>query len=134
MATAIGAHLYSSTVTLLRTVETMVDGMQSNSWEPVQAGIACRLDMSFVPVSKAMPLVIEAGRAPDRVGTAWFGSEMAGVIRPGDRIRVTGGPIPGTFSVEQIPDYVGGYATLDHLEIYIVEVAAALAPFVADPP
>jgi hypothetical protein len=127
MATAIGAHLYSSTVTVLRTQESMVDGMQSNVWKAVATGVRCRLDLSFVPISKQAPLVIESGRAPDRVGTAWFGADMAGMIRPGDRIAVTGGPIPGTFSVDQLPDYIGGYGTLDHLEIYIVEVAQALA-------
>jgi hypothetical protein len=127
MATAIGAHLYASTVTIMRTTESMVDGMQSNVWKPVTTGVRCRLDLSFVPISKQAPLVIESGRAPDRVGTAWFGSDMAGKIRPGDRIVVTGGPIPGTFSVDQLPDYIGGFSGLDHLEIYIVEVAQSLA-------
>lgn len=127
MAPAVGAHLYASTVSILRTTESMVDGMQTNVWKPVASGVRCRLDLSFVPISKMAPQVIESGRAPDRVGTAWFGPEMAGKIQPGDRIQVTGGPIPGTFSVDQIPDYIGAYSGLDHLEIYIVEVAQALA-------
>lgn len=120
-------HLFASVVSILRVSQEIVNGTPSYNWIPVQTGVRCRLDLTFLPVSRMEPLVIEAGRAPDRVGTAWFAATQVGLIKPGDRISTTAGPITGVYSVDQIPDQVGDLNTLHHLEIYIREVSQALA-------
>jgi hypothetical protein len=129
-------HLFASTAQILRMTEHTTNGMPTFTWGPVALPLAgggvitlfkCRVDVQFVSASRQQPLVIEAGRAPDRVGTVWVGPEMVGLITPGDRIQLVAGPITGTFSVDEIPEQVGDFSGLHHLEIGVKEVAQQIA-------
>lgn len=106
--------------------ETITDGVPTYAWEAV-ARRKCRIDTQFVAGNRGAPMIIEAGRVPDRVGTAWFSAGDLAVLRPGDRIRCVAGPITGTFSLDELPDQCGDFSGLHHLEFGIKEVAQQIA-------
>lgn len=129
-------HLFASTAQVLRMTSVTTNGMPSYSWGPVEfvmpgggkiTVFMCRVDVTFVAATRNQQQVIEAGRAPDRIGTIWTGPEMLTLIKPGDRIQLVAGPITGTFSVDEIPEQVGDYGSLHHLEIGVKEVAQQIA-------
>lgn len=121
--------LYNSVVRAEHLVQSVTNGVSSYSWQAYGDSrdyIKCRLDLIFIRLGKDAPPAIEAGRAPDRVGT-FFGDFSCG-LRAGDRIVVTKGPVTGsTFEVRAIPDIAQNYASAHHMEVQIIETNQQLA-------
>lgn len=141
--------LYRSLVQVQRLVPSLTPGGgMSLAWQPLsvqldvtieQPGFMwCRMDIGFLRPGKDQPAPLVAGRAPDRVGLCYFDMVTDGsgalLVRAGDRLICTQGPIYGTFDVRVIPevaqDYIGGH----HVEVQVLEVAkqtqaGGLTPF-----
>lgn len=127
-------HLFASKVQLLRPTQSFVNGQMRVSWDPVSVKVGrkmrtefyMRIDLTFQPARPGQPLVIEAGTTPDREGTGWANPQVGMQMKPGDRVLCVGGPITGTFSIEDMPDQVGDFDTLHHIEVGLKEVAQAV--------
>lgn len=118
-------HLFPSYVDQRRLTKTAVGGRATFTWTTVARRQRCRLDLNFIRLGKEAPREVEAGRAPDRVGTA-FGFSSHG-WRSGDRLVCVEGPVTGTFEVQANPDVAVGFAEGHHVEVGIKEVAQSLA-------
>jgi hypothetical protein len=108
-------------------VETIVDPVLN------QPGLlACRLDLTFLRPGKDQPAPIVAGRAPDRVGVCYFDlaadAERVPLVKAGDRLLCTAGPIFGTFEIRLIPDVAQDMIGAHHVEVQVVEVSQMLKP------
>lgn len=135
--------LYRSKVQVLRLSPALnSSGGMSVSWAPLtgildltldQPGYMwCRLDIGFMRPGKDVPAPLVAGRAPDRVGVAYYDmvADASGVplVQANDRLLCVQGPITGMFEVRMIPevaqDFVGGH----HIEVQVIEVARQTQP------
>jgi hypothetical protein len=131
-------HLFNSRVEIRRMHAQLVNGTPDFQWlrldqlpTPVLTppdtllGVAselmCRLDLNFVRPGKDQPMPVVAGRAPDRMGVAFF--DYTDVVKAGDRIVCLSGPVVGTFEIRAIPDPAIGYTSAHHVEVQIIEVA-----------
>ncbi len=134
---------YSSTCQVLRNVPQMeAGGGMILGWTKVtdivdpildQPGLLqCRLDLHLVRPGKDAPAPLVAGRAPDRVGVAFFdlapGPSGAPLVLAGDRLECVAGPIFGTFDIRVIPDVAQDLVGGHHVEVQCVEVSAMLQP------
>lgn len=134
---------YSSTCRVLRNVPQMeAGGGMVLGWNPVtdivdpvldQSGLLqCRLDLHLVRPGKDAPAPLVAGRAPDRVGVAFFdlapGPSGAPLVLAGDRLECVAGPIFGTFDIRVIPDVAQDLVGGHHIEVQVIEVSQMLQP------
>lgn len=130
-------HLYSTRAEVLRLTGELINGTPSMTWSKVAATVdarlgaagelQCRLDLTFQRPGKDQPMAVVAGRAPDRIGVAFYDSDCD--IRAGDRLHCIDGPIEGTFEIRAIPDVAAGYARAHHMEVQVIEVTKGSAPF-----
>lgn len=148
------AAFYTSTVQVLRMNETLqAGGGMTMSWQPVtdiidpvvdQPGMMkCRIDLTYLRPGKDQPPAYVAGRAPDRVGVAYFNlsADASGIpfVRAADRLQCVAGPIFGTFELRLIPDVAQDATGASHCEVQVIEVSQQLqpgspTPFPANPP
>jgi len=134
---------YSSTCRVLRNFPQMdAGGGMTLGWNPVtgivdpvldQPGLLqCRLDLHLVRPGKDAPAPLVAGRAPDRVGVAFFdlypGPSGAPLVLAGDRLECVSGPIFGTFDIRVIPDVAQDLIGGHHIEVQVIEVSQMLQP------
>jgi hypothetical protein len=134
---------YTSTCRVLRNVPVMESGGgMLLGWQPVtvivdpildQPGLLqCRLDLHLVRPGKDAPAPMVAGRAPDRVGVAFFdlnpGPSGAPLVLAGDRLECVAGPIFGTFDIRVIPDVAQDLTGGHHIEVQVIEVSQMLQP------
>lgn len=136
-------YLYRSRVQVERLTPTLAaGGGMSLVWSPLSMIIDttddvpgymwCRLDIGFLRRGKDVPAPLVAGRAPDRVGVAYYdlAADINGVplVQAGDRLVCVAGPIFGTFEIRMVPevaqDGVGGH----HIEVQVIEVAKQTQP------
>lgn len=119
-------HLFSSTVKILRSVEsTDAQGIVGYDWQVSTASVKGRIDfMAIFQRNRRQIPVVEAGTVPDRRGMFICGPDVD--IQPGDRIETISGPVTGIFSIEEHPDVAVGYTTASHLECELIEVAQSL--------
>jgi hypothetical protein len=128
--------LMSSRVQIIRQQETFLpSGVPIYRWFPISftrtdlsTGLPalwcrCRLDVTFRRALLDPLPVIEAGRAADRLAVAWFMPVDGICLKPGDRINCMVGPITGQFSIDQVPDQIGDYLSLHHIEMAVKEVS-----------
>jgi hypothetical protein len=122
-------HLFPSRVEVLETGDTFVDGRPHYGWAVVEGleSVPCRIDLTFMRAGKDTPPIIEAGRAPDRVGVAFFSPKVQGKIKPGQRIKTIRGPVDGTFSIDVLPDPAVDMSRLHHYEIGVREVSQVIS-------
>lgn len=126
-------HLLNSRVAVERLQLSTSNGRAQMMWVPQGAPlnyVRCRLDLSFLRPGKDVPMAVEAGKAPDRIGVLFC--ETADGLKAGDRLRSVPNdvgliPVPGTFEIRTIPDVAQAYSTGHHVEVQIVEVAQAVA-------
>lgn len=125
-------HLFSSVIRTERMSLTAIDGVASMGWHSVPGGeyVPCRLDLNFIRPGKDIAPAPVAGKAPDRIGLMFCGSDWVG--RAGDRIVAIPGdlgdlPVKGTFEIRVIPDVVVGFSAAHHLEVQILETSQPLA-------
>jgi hypothetical protein len=133
--------LYRSIAQVLRISPQLDDGgSMSVSWAPLTAIIdpyiaipgqmACRIDLGFIRRGYDMPMPLTAGRAPDRLGLAFFdlATDQNGIplVLAGDRLQLLSGPIWGTFDIRSIPDVAQSYTGAHHVEVQVIEVSQAL--------
>lgn len=134
---------YTSTCQVLRNVPSMdAGGGMTLGWtaitdvvDPIldQPGLLqCRLDLQLVRPGKDQPAPIVAGRAPDRVGVAFYdlatGPGGVPLVKAGDRLEAVTGPVFGTFEIRVIPDVAQSLIGGHHVEVQIVEVSQMLQP------
>lgn len=134
--------VYQSLVNVLRLTNKVTSGMPSVSWAPltdvidpyvgVPGQMMCRLDLGFIKRGAAQPMPLVAGRAPDRVGVAFFDAQMdpetgAPFVLVGDRLQAIAGPVQGTFDIRIIPTAALDITGAHHIEVEIIEVAQSLA-------
>lgn len=122
---------FNSVVKVMQSKTMNRDGHTLMTWVVV-AGLArvpCRLDVNFVrPGKQALPPQ-EAGRSPDREGTAFFGSDYGTRIKPAYRcVAVTNDegiiPVLGTFEIRAWPDAAQDMEGPHHYEVGIYEVSS----------
>lgn len=116
-------HLFSSRVQVLRLSVTATDGVPTYAWGSVGGltSVACRLDLTFMRPGKDLPMPVEAGKKPDRIGVMFF--DKSKDIRVGDRVLCVSGPIEGTFEVRGSVDVAQSMAAGHHKEAAVTEVA-----------
>ena len=117
------SNLLKHRCAVLRLYETNQNGMPVTTWEIIEAGVKCYLDLNFIRKGKDPMWTPEAGRPSDRSGVMFV--EAGADIRSGDRLRMTKGPA-GTFSVEGAVDEAWQPTKMHHLELGVVEVAKGL--------
>lgn len=124
------SHLLNSRVAVQRLRMVTNDGRSQMIHEDVigMSYVPVRLDMVFLRPGKDVPLAVEAGKAPDRIGICF--AEPNSGLRAGDRITAVPNtvgqiPVPGTFDIRVIPDLPQDYSKAHHQEIQVVEVAQA---------
>lgn len=126
-------HLLNSRVEIERLQLSTSNGRAQMMWIPQPSPlnyVRCRLDLNFLRPGKDVPMAVEAGKAPDRIGVLY--AETTAGFRAGDRVRAVANdigviPQPGTFEIRVIPDVAQAYAVGHHVEIQIVEVAQPMA-------
>jgi hypothetical protein len=123
-------------------------GGMTTAWNPLsdildpwldEPGLmACRLDLGFLRPGQDQPAPFVAGRAPDRVGVAYFdvATDASGhlLIEAGDRLQCVAGPITGTFEIRVIPGAAQSFTGAHHVEVQVIETshqigAGSLTPF-----
>lgn len=127
------SHLLNSRVAVSRLSQITQDGR--SQWiyvdQPAPLNyIKVRLDMVFMRPGKDIPMAVEAGKAPDRMGICF--AEVGSGLQAGDRITAIPNdsgaiPVPGTFDIRVIPDIPIDYSSGHHQEIQIVEVSQAFS-------
>lgn len=127
-------HLYSSRCEVLRQSGTVHQGIPTVAWQKItdivdtRLGVPgeflCRLDVGFLRPGRDMPMPIVGGRAPDRVALLFY--DVTDGIKAGDRVRTLAGPVTGTFEIRVIPEPIQDFGIAHHMEVQVVEVAAAL--------
>lgn len=135
--------LYSSVVQVLRLSPVLNEDFgMSITWGAVsdivdvlqdQPGLLqCRLDIGALRPGKDQLPPLVAGRPQDRFGVVYFDPvlDSAGnmMVKAGDRLLCTAGPITGTWELRNIPDQLQGYRTAAHVEGQVIEVAAQNGP------
>lgn len=130
-------HLYISRAEVLRLTTRLVKGSMTNDWlklseiiDPklgVEGELMCRLDLNFIRPGKDQPSPIVAGRAQDRVGLLFC--DYTPNLLAGDRIRMVGGPISGTFEIRSTPDGAIDFSRVHHFEVQVTEVSPAAVRF-----
>lgn len=117
-------------------------GTATVSWAPISAVLdptlgagqqRCRLDLQFIRRGIDQPAPMIAGRAPDRVGVAFFlpvtDANGRPLVRAGDRLVCIADPntgrlpVFGTFEIRTPPDVAQDMLGGHHVEVQIVEVA-----------
>lgn len=114
---------------VLRLTVTQLNGYESQVWVTVKTGERCFLDLGFIRQGKDPQWTPEAGRAADRSGVLF--TLPTTTIRPGDRIKMTKGPV-GTFAVEGAIDEAWRPTDKHHVELGVTEVAKAITGKVPD--
>jgi len=137
-------HLYNCTASVTRLTPTLTDaGDMVLSWNQLtdivdvwlgEPGLLkCRIDVGFVRRGIDLKAPLVAGRAPDRIGLCFFDpvadpSSGALLVKAGDRLQMTDGPVYGTWEIRATPDPAQSYVGVHHMEVQVIEVAQALAP------
>jgi hypothetical protein len=93
----------------------------------VNGEMMCRLDLNFIRPGKDQPSPIVAGRAPDRVGLLFC--DYTPNLLAGDRIKLVGGPIAGTFEIKSTPDGAIDFSKVHHFEVQVTEVSPSASKF-----
>lgn len=122
---------FNSIVKVEKTTRANVNGSLTSVWVVV-AGLArvpCRLDVAFVRPGKQAPPPQEAGRSPDREGTAFFGLDFGPLIKPMYRITAITNdagiiPVRGTFEIRAWPDPAQDMFGPQHYECGIYEMSS----------
>lgn len=142
-------NLYHSRVQVQRLVPTLGAGGGMNlAWSPLSQQIDateqtpgymwCRLEIGFLRPGKDQFAPLVAGRAPDRIGVAYYDpvTDINGVplVQAGDRFLCVAGPIYGMFEVRMVPDVAQDLIGAHHIEVQVIEVAkqtqaGSLTPF-----
>jgi hypothetical protein len=126
-------HLFRSTVEILESVTTIVEGARVQAWNKStksfdstcpQGEMKCRLDLIFLRPGKDAPAPVVAGRTPDRTGVMFCSNTPS--LQGGQIVRVIKGPYAGSsFLLKMRPDEAQDYFGSHHIEIQINEVAQA---------
>lgn len=125
------SHLLNSRIMVRRLSLITEDGraemIYTNQPYPLNY-VPVRLDLTFLRPGKDVPMPVEAGKTPDRIGICF--AETNSGLRAGDRITAITNdygviPVPGTFDIRVIPDVAQDFFGGHHVEIQIVEVAQA---------
>lgn len=127
------SHLLNSRVAVERLQMATHNGRAQMIWvtQPAPLNyVRCRLDLNFLRPGKDVPMAVEAGKAPDRIGVLFAEPDCG--LKAGDRIRAVPNdvgliPQPGVFEIRVIPDGAQAYSAIHHIEIQIVEVAQQMA-------
>ncbi len=127
-------HLFNSRAEVQRLSGPIVNGEPQLSWAVIPdvadpylgtpGQVMCRIDLTFQRPGKDAPMPITAGRAPDRVGVAYF--SVTDAVKAGDRLVCLAGPVVGTFEVRIVPDTAVGFSAAHHMGVQVVEVAQTL--------
>jgi hypothetical protein len=135
-------HLYSSTVEILESTTTVVDGARVQAWlkssavfDPMCAPgeMKCRLDLIFLRPGKDAPAPIVAGRTPDRTGVMYCNFTPS--LKGGQIVRVISGPFAGaSFMLKMRPDEAQAFSGTHHIEVQVNEVAQAAFNFPSGAP
>lgn len=122
---------FNSRVKVTKSGRVNRDGSLVQGWAivPGMAYVPCRLDVNFIRPGKQTPPPQEAGKAPDREGTAFFGLDFGGRIAPMWRVTAVMNddgiiPVAGTFEIRAWPDAAQDMDGPQHYEVSIYEVAA----------
>jgi hypothetical protein len=130
--------LYNSRVQVSRLVPTLTTtGGMSLAWSPltsvldptedVSGYMSCRLDIGFIRPGKDTFAPLVAGRAPDRVGVAYYDPAVDAngvpLVLAGDRLLCVSGPIFGTFEIRIVPEVAQNFSGAHHIEVQVIEVA-----------
>lgn len=133
--------MYQSMVQVYRLKMKMQGGTPTLTWNLVQdiidpfvaipGQMMCRLDPGFIKQSDP-PMAVAAGRAPDRVGTAFYDVSInpdtgTPFVLAGDRLFCIAGPIMGTFEIRTIPTAAVSLTGAHHVEVQVFEVAQSIA-------
>lgn len=105
------------------------DGMSTQSWNEVETGVPCFVDLQYIRMGKDPMWTPEAGRPSERTGVAFMKPSVP--VHSGDRFFVTRGPA-GWFSLEGADDFVWTPREFHHRELGIKEVGSPLAPNAAN--
>jgi hypothetical protein len=112
--------------TIERQTRTQIDGTVAFEWGAISKNEACFIDLTFIRKGRDPQWTPESGRPADRTGVGFFGPRSKVLV--GDRVRMTRGPIKGTFMIEgafdQISDHRG---RLHHIEAGVHEVPPSVA-------
>jgi hypothetical protein len=134
--------MYQSKVAVLRLVMKLTNGVPHLTWNPIPdlldpfieipGQMLCRIDLGFIKRGQLAPMPVMAGRAPDRVGTAFFDPAInpdtgAPFVLAGDRLQCLSGPVIGTFEIREIPYAAITMAGPHHIEVEVIEVAKSIA-------
>ena len=112
--------------TIERQTKTTVDGIVSSDWAPVATNEPCFIDLTFIRKGRDPQWTPEAGRPADRTGVGFFGPRSKVLV--GDRIRMTRGPIKGTFLIDGAYDQISDdNGRLHHIEAGVREVPPSVA-------
>lgn len=113
-------HLFPTLVRVERPTVTKVGGRFRTGWTPVPRAesVQCRLDLQFVRPGDIQPAIV-AGKAPDRHGLGFFST--GALLRAGDRLVCTSGPVEGVFEIRTIPDAAQNSRRGHHIEVQVWE-------------
>jgi hypothetical protein len=124
--------LSNSRVAVRRLSSVNVDGAPQYRWSDVEdmQFVRVRCEPGWLRPGKDMPMAVEAGKTPPRVGVLWAAVDSG--LRAGDQLTFVVNehgdlPVQGTFELKVAPDEAQGYSRAHHLEVQIVEVAQAVA-------
>jgi hypothetical protein len=130
-------HLYISRAEVYRLSIQLVKGSVKNDWQKlnevvdVRLGtpgeLMCRLDLNFVRPGKDQPSPLVAGRAIDRVGVLFC--DATPHLLAGDRLKLVGGPLTGTFELKATPDGAVDFSNVHHFEVQVSEVSPSASKF-----
>jgi hypothetical protein len=130
-------HLYVSRAEVHRLQITLVKGSMTNTWQKLTAMVdpalniagelMCRLDLNFIRPGKDQPSPLVAGRSQDRVGLLFC--DYSPHLLAGDRLKMVGGPITGTFELRANPDGAIDFSQVHHFETQVVEVSPSAVRF-----
>jgi hypothetical protein len=130
-------HLYISRAEVYRLKMTFVKGAARNEWVKlsevvdtrlnIPGELMCRLDLNFVRPGKDQPSPLVAGRAIDRTGVLFC--DATPHLLAGDRLKLVGGPISGTFELKATPDGAIDFSAVHHFEVQVSEISPSAARF-----
>lgn len=133
-------HLFASLVEVIEPNTDFVDGVMQQTWAKVNQSfdancengeMRCRLDLLFVRPGKDAPQAIQAGRAPDRIGTLYC--MVTPNLRAGQVITCLTGPVTGSFVIKAVPDVAQDWDSAHHFEVQVVETGQADVVFPGRP-
>lgn len=130
-------HLYISRAEVHRLKMTFVNGAARHEWGKLSeivddrlgtpGELMCRLDLNFVRPGKDQPSPLVAGRAIDRVGVLFC--DATPYLLAGDRLKMVGGPITGTFELKATPDGAIDFSNVHHFEVQVSEISPSAARY-----